>query len=277
LQQGGEVPTEVGFCWNTSPNPTPSNNKIVSTLRTDSSMIDEIFNLKPGTTYYVRAYAINSRGIGYSNELTITTKVLFTPGKGVKDILGNSYKTVVIGTQEWMAENLRTIVFNDGTKITNGTLAEFKAAKTEPYWCYYQDKSTYDATYGKLYNWYVVNNSKNVCPTGWHVPTAEDFLKMQSYLGGVTAGGRLKDVGTTNWVSPNTLATNESGFTAQPAGERSITAGDQKLGIMAGIWINQEYSQGGSAYYRQLNYNDRYVMGLIANKSNGLSVRCVKD
>ncbi|MFN5931928.1 MAG: fibronectin type III domain-containing protein, partial [Sphingobacteriales bacterium] len=64
MQQGGEVPTEVGFCWNTSPNPTPSNNKIVSTLRTDSSMIDEIFNLKPGTTYYVRAYAINSRGIG---------------------------------------------------------------------------------------------------------------------------------------------------------------------------------------------------------------------
>ena len=141
----------------------------------------------------------------------------------IKDIDGNKYKTVTIGTQVWMAENLKTTKFNDGTPIPMVKENDAWANLTTPAFSWYNNDSIDNKrNYGALYNWYTVSTNK-LCPVGWHVPTEAEWATITAYLGEVgLAGGKLKDAGTVHWRTPNTGATNESGFTALPGGYRSF-------------------------------------------------------
>lgn len=191
---------------------------------------------------------------------------------------GNVYKTVTIGTQTWMAENLRTTKYNDGTSIPNVTGdGEWENLSTGAY-CNYNNTTNTDtvATYGRLYNWYAVNTGK-LAPKGWHVPTDAEWTKLTDYLGGVAVtGGKLKETGTTHWNSPNTGAINENGFTALPGGIRFNTGTFLSIGE-GGVWWSAKECSAANAWYRII-YSEGSVVGRSdIGKMVGFSVRCVRD
>ena len=201
--------------------------------------------------------------------------------KDINDIDGNTYKTVTIGTQTWMAENLKASKYNDGTAIPNVTDNTQWQNNTTGAWCYYNNDAVFNAKYGKLYNWYAVspttNGNKNVCPTGWHVPTDDEWSVLTDYLGGESvAGGKMKEVGTTSWYFPNTDATNESGFTGLPGGGRSSDGNYNNIGYSGYWWSSAEYSTS-NAWFRYLFNSNGNAYSFNYDKSIGLSVRCLRD
>jgi len=202
-------------------------------------------------------------------------------GPNISDNDGNTYKTVYIGTQQWMAENLKTAKYNDGTGIPNVTDATQWSNLTTGAWVYYNNDAANNAKYGKLYNWYAVspttNGNKNICPTGWHVPTDTEWTVLTDYLGGVSvAGGKMKEVGTTNWNSPNTGSTNKSLFTGLPGGNRGNDGNYGGIGD-GGYWWNSSENKTGNAWGRYLYYYNGNAYYYDGVKSYGLSVRCLRD
>ena len=202
-------------------------------------------------------------------------------GPNIKDAEGNTYKTVTIGTQTWMAENLKVSKYSDGTTIPNITDNTQWQNNTTGAWAYYNNDAANNAKYGKLYNWYAVskttNGNKNVCPTSWHVPTDAEWTVLTDYLGGENvAGGKLKEVGTTSWNSPNTDATNTSLFSALPGGSRSSNGYYSNIGNSGYWWSSTEYYTF-DAWYRYLYSFDGYAYSGSSNKKLGLSVRCLRD
>jgi uncharacterized protein (TIGR02145 family) len=195
----------------------------------------------------------------------------------VSDIDGNTYKTITIGTQTWMAENLRVGSYKDGTAIPLVTDNTAWGNLTTPGYCWYNnDEAIYKATYGALYNWYTVNTG-TLCPTGWHVPTDDEWTTLTAYLGGEsTAGGKLKETGTAHWISPNTGATNETGFTALPGGYRYSTGTYFNIGIYGTFWSSTGYS-ATDAWFRYMLYSNSIVKRDSDNKDYGFSVRCLRD
>jgi uncharacterized protein (TIGR02145 family) len=195
----------------------------------------------------------------------------------VKDIDGNTYKTVKIGEQIWMAENLYTTKYNDSTDIPLVTDKTSWNNLSTPGYCWYKnDAPTYKNTYGALYNWYTVNTNK-LCPTGWHVPTDAEWISLTDYLGGENvAGGKLKESGTKHWLSPNTGATNEIGFTALPGGRRHDGTFNL-IGYYGYWWSSTEYSIQTIAFYRSVSRNKEGVYYGNWNKKAGFCVRCMKD
>ncbi|MBP7102434.1 MAG: fibrobacter succinogenes major paralogous domain-containing protein [Bacteroidales bacterium] len=194
----------------------------------------------------------------------------------VTDIDGNTYKTVKIGTQTWMAENLKVTKYNDGTAIPNVTDGTAWSKLTTGAYCNYDNDPSKVATYGRLYNWHAVNTGK-LCPTGWHVPTSEEWNELSEYLGGyVVAGGKLKETGTTHWLSPNEGATNESGFTALPGGLRYGWGTFDYIGE-DGFWWSSTETSTINAFSRTLHDYDGDLDIINSNKVAGFSVRCVKD
>ena len=198
----------------------------------------------------------------------------------VSDLEGNSYKTVKIGTQVWMAENLKVSKYNDGTSIPNITDKTQWSNSTTAAWCYYNNDATNNSKYGKLYNWYAVspttNGNKNVCPTGWHVPTDAEWTVLTDYLGGESfAGGKMKEIGTINWNSPNADATNESLFTGLPGGFRN-NDGYGYVGGYGNWWRSAEIN-AVNAWSFVLNSSSSTTGKGINIKRNGLSIRCLKD
>jgi len=198
------------------------------------------------------------------------------------DQQGNVYKTIVIGTQEWMAENLKTTIYRNGDAIANVTNNSQWAGLTTGAWCYYNNNSQYDCPYGKLYNWYAVADPRNVCPTGWHVPTDAEWTTLTSFLGGtysngeLVAGGKMKSTGLQYWFSPNEAATNESGFSGLPGGYRSYSSGGFSSVGNSGLW----WSSTESAYNaraRDLSYDNGTAYRGNYNKRYGFSVRCLRD
>ncbi len=281
---GGNV-TARGVCWSTSQNPTVADSKTTDGSGT-GSYTSNITGLTAGTPYYVRAYSTNGAGTAYGSEKSFTTAeavgvIVFNPDLTygtVSDIDGNSYKTIQIGTQTWMAENLKTTKFNDGTQIPTETNNNAWINLATPAYCWYNnDASTYKAVYGALYNWFAVQTGI-LCPTGWHVPDNNEFIAFVTYLGGLSeAGGKLKETGTSHWLSPNTGATNESGFTALPGGRRYIMNGTfVKMGELGFYWSadEDEVVYGGIGI---LHYNSAEIEGDSYSKPNGMSVRCLKD
>jgi len=193
----------------------------------------------------------------------------------VKDKDGNVYHFVTIGTQTWTVENLKTTHYNDGTAIPNVTDSSTWGNLTTGAYCWYNDSSKYKNTYGALYNWFAVNTGK-LAPAGWHVPTDAEWDTLSAYLGGDTvSGGALKDAGTTYWYSPNTKATNSSGFSALPGGFRSYR-GFYNIGNYGNWWSASEGSRS-SAYGCDLCYSHDDLNDDYDSKSDGLSVRLVKD
>jgi uncharacterized protein (TIGR02145 family) len=200
----------------------------------------------------------------------------------ITDAEGNTYKTVTIGTQTWMAENLKVSKYSDGTTIPNITDNTQWQNNTTGAWSYYNNDAANNAKYGKLYNWYAVspttNGNKNVCPTGWHVPTDAEWTVLTDYLGGESvAGGKMKEVGATSWNSPNTDATNTSLFTGLPGGYRDYDGNYDGIGGLGGWWSSTE-SGTNDAWGRGLDYgNGNANRDDSGSKRYGLSVRCLRD
>jgi uncharacterized protein (TIGR02145 family) len=191
----------------------------------------------------------------------------------VMDIDGNLYPIVQIGNQCWTKENLRTTKYNNGSVIQNVTVDSVWGILT-PTWCNYNNDSANDTIYGKLYNWYAVS-AGNMCPTGWHVPSDAEWTILTDYLGGATvAGGKLKSV--TGWNPPNTAATNESGFSALPAGYRFAYFGFDGVGDYGDFWSSSE-SSAVDAWGLYLNYNHGNTNRGADDKRIGFPVRCLKD
>ena len=230
------------------------------------------------------SFALNIGG----KTCTVTRTVAIAPqnptsgyGSNITDVEGNSYKTVYIGTQQWMGENLKTIKYSDGTTIPNITDNTQWSSNTKGAWAYYNNDVANNAKYGKLYNWYAVspttNGNKNVCPIGWHVPTDAEWTVLTDYLGGVSvAGGKLKEVGTTNWNSPNTDATNTSLFSVLPGGNRNLDGSFNVIGSF-GYWRSSTELNTYNAWARGLGVNIGNASRASNDKRNGLSVRCLRD
>jgi len=196
----------------------------------------------------------------------------------VTDIDGNVYNTVIIGRQVWMKENLKTTKYNDNTAIPYISSDTAWVDLTTDAYCNYDNNPLNSDTYGRVYNWYVVasTNYKNVCPTGWHVPTQVDWGILITYIGGLgTAAGKLKEEGTIHWLKPNKGATNETGFTALPGGIRGSGEFDG-VGLLGLWWMSEESSKTHAWNCIIMNYRKDAMLS-TARKDGGFSVRCIKD
>jgi uncharacterized protein (TIGR02145 family) len=202
-------------------------------------------------------------------------------GLKVTDCSGNIYKTVNIGNQIWMAENLRTTRFNDCTQIN--LVEENWGSSDDPAYCWYNnDPTSFMEVYGALYNWSAVNTGK-LCPIGWHVPTDEEWTTLSSYLGDESlVGGKLKEIGFAHWIDPNVGATNETGFTALPGGFRypGVKSGySEEFGYVGqnGLWWSSTEILPTRSWGRDLVYNSSGLYRYSEIQNDGFSVRCLKD
>ena len=234
-----------------------------------------------GTANFTVAFGGGSCVISVTVEGAAQT--IGIPGPNITDVENNTYNTVYIGTQQWMGENLKVSKYSDGTTIPNITDNTQWASNTTGAWCYFRDDAANNAKYGKLYNWYAVskttNGNKNICPTGWHVPTDAEWTVLTDYLGGASvAGGKLKEVGTTNWDSPNTDATNISLFTGLPGGYRDNSSGIYHDVVSHGYWWGSTEIDASRAWNRILrNGHAEASRDIFSYKGHGFSVRCLRD
>ena len=192
----------------------------------------------------------------------------------------NDLASVKIGTQTWSAKNLDVTTFRNGDPIPEAkTNEEWLKAGNEhkAAWSYYDNDPANGKIYGKLYNWYAVNDPRGLAPEGWHIPTLDEWITLTTYSGGESdAGGKLKETGTTHWNAPNTDATNETGFGALPGGYRNVYGECSDLGGYGGLWSSTEYS-AANAWARTMYHDNTLLYRMYDNKQYGFSVRCVKE
>jgi uncharacterized protein (TIGR02145 family) len=299
LNDGGSSIVLRGVCYSTTSNPN------MGDLRTEDGTGIGTFstilrNLSPSTTYYARSYAKNSRGVVvYGNEVSFSTGTP-TPGircpgtPSVTDIDGNLYNTVQIGNQCWTQSNLTVSKYCNGDNIpnlTDNTLWSQTNTSSTGAWCNYNNDANNGTTYGKLYNWYAVNDSRGLCPTGWHVPTDSEWNIMVKYLdpnadtaavGWQNTNAAIALKSTTGWSSQGAVVTNTSGFSALPGGDR-YPDGSWGAAYYYGLWWSSSEDGPGSAWYRFLHYiyaevnrTNNYHL-LNDPKRHGFSVRCLRD
>lgn len=213
-------------------------------------------------------------GLIISINISHAQNIPFEKAATVSDIDGNTYKTVKIGTQVWMAENLRVTKYRNGEVIPN-VLGEVNDNLVAGAWCYFGNDSLNNVAYGKLYNWYAVNDSRGICPVGWHVPSDYEWTILENYLGGPeVAGVKMKESDTMHWVAPNIKATNESGFTAIPGG---LSKGGSFFNYNNAYWWSATEERACCANLRVLYYYSTPIFGNEYFKSDGIPVRCLKD
>ncbi|MBN2610558.1 MAG: hypothetical protein JXB00_03290, partial [Bacteroidales bacterium] len=276
ISDGGATIISKGVCWSTSPNPDITNN---ITLDGDGvgTFVSNLTGLLPNTTYYIRAYATNNAGVGYGNEVSFTT-VLHEIINGTTDgESGFAYRTVKIGSQIWMAENL-TEAYNPYKPIPLVEDGIAWGSLSTPAYCWYNNDINNKDTYGTLFNNYVLDFGK-VCVPGWHVPSKAEWIILEDYLGGANvAGGKMKESGTTHWSSPNIGATDLYGFSALPAGQRNLQDGSfTGLGGHSYFWssTSTDSLKAWALYLRHDSIN--VAQGGNFDKTSGYSIRCVKD
>ena len=195
----------------------------------------------------------------------------------VTDIDGNIYNTVKIGIQEWTTENLKVEHYRNGDVISHIQNTEEWNQRILGSWCYYENELLYGETYGKLYNYYAVNDPRGLAPEGWHIPNEDEWTKLTDFLGGKNiAGIELKTTSTTLWKSPNLGATNKSKFSALPGGGRFNNGEFTSVGELSGFWSSSE-GHSNLAWLRYLYYSHSVVTTNYVFKTFGLSVRCIKD
>jgi uncharacterized protein (TIGR02145 family) len=189
-----------------------------------------------------------------------------------------NYPVVWICCNPWMTKNLDVSTYRNGDPIPKVTDNAAWAALTTGAYCYYNnDSTTYAATYGKLYNWYAVNDSRGLAPEGWHIPTDFEWTTLSTCLGGdAVAGGPMKEIGTTHWITPNTGATNLSGFTGLPGGFRNDNGTFNGVGY-DGYWWSSTETNADFAWYRDLGYYDGDLGSFNGSERFGFSVRCLRD
>ena len=191
---------------------------------------------------------------------------------------GTATPVLTICCQSWMTKNLDVATYRNGDPIPKVTDNAAWATLTTGAYCYYNnDSATYAATYGKLYNWYAVNDPRGLAPEGWHIPTDFEWTTLENCLGGAAlAGGAMKKTGTRHWASPNTNATNTSGWAGLPGGNRN-TSGSFFNVTNFGFWWSATEDVTSDAWYRYLNYNNGNILRNSSNKRSGFSVRCLRD
>jgi uncharacterized protein (TIGR02145 family) len=280
---GGASIISRGVCWGTSANPTTADN--ITTDGSGTGAFTSLLNeLSADNTYYAKAYAINSAGTAYGDEITFDLGDTQQEPQ-VKDIEGNTYHSVKIGDQLWMAENLKTTKYNDGKSIRMVSDGMIWKNLTTPAYCIYNNKSISDnSKYGALYNWYTVNTGK-LCPAKWHVPTDSEWKLMEMNIlmdryevenigwRGTNQGDALKS--DNGWHLPDN-GTNKTGFSALPGGYINNSGDFVFLEINGNWWSSTEIFEG-NAYYRILYYNESKVGRYDTFKTTGFSVRCIKD
>lgn len=288
---GGAAITARGVCWNTTGNPTVDSDKTTDGTGT-GEFTSNVSALQPNTLYYIRSYATNQAGTSYGEQFIARTY------KGtVTDIEGNSYYTVTIGTQTWMAENLRTSKYRNGDPIATTTPAnlDISSEATPKYQWSYGGTESNAAVYGRLYTWFAATDSRHVCPSGWHVATDGEWLTLENYLitngynyDGSTVDNKLTKAlsSTTLWKLNGTagatgnvdypLYRNRSGFTAKPGGARLNNGTFFDLGSFASWWLSTESGTFGMT--RNI-YHSNTGTNRVGNLKTELaySIRCVMD
>lgn len=277
---GGGTISARGVCWNTTGNPEATDSH-TSDGSGSGHFASTLTGLSAGTTYYLRAYARNSAGTAYGNQVSFITPLT--------DIEGNVYSTVQIGTQVWMAENLKTTKYNDNTSISLVTNNTSWSGLTSGAYCWYGNSILNKPVYGALYNWFAVNTDK-LCPLGWHVPTTTEWTTLFNYL--IHFGYGYS--GTSNigkalaakaywryWSQPGYVgndlgSNNRSGFTALPGGHR-YAFGNFSYIEETGFWWSSIQNNAETAYARDLEYCLQTPSTNFYDKNYGLSVRCLKN
>ncbi len=184
---------------------------------------------------------------------------------------------IAIGTQQWMRENLDVLTYRNGDIIPQVTDPTAWAALTTGAWCYYNNDPANGSLYGKLYNWYAVNDPRGLAPTGWHVPSDAEWTILETALGGSSvAGGEMKEAGTLNWTTPNTGGNNNSGFAGLPGGFRYDGGTFSSVGF-SGYWWSSTGTNATIAWLRNLYYSNGNIFRGTSNKKSGFSVRCLRD
>jgi uncharacterized protein (TIGR02145 family) len=252
--------------------------------------------LNPGTAGQVLKMSSDSDPVPvWGTDATTPTTAFYPCGTTITDIDGNAYNTVLIGDQCWTKENLRVTKYNDGTAIpfdatggSGGSSSTWQNLTTGARAVYANDFLSTPSNltkYGYLYNWYAAKgiitaggtSTKNICPSGWHVPTDEEWTTLTTDLGGENvAGGKMKSIGTAYWNSTNTGATNESGFSALPGGFRLTNGSFNNLRYSATFWRATEVN-ANNAWSSRLDYNSSNVSKNSYEKQYGASIRCLKD
>ncbi len=267
---GGAIVTAKGICWSTNPNPTVA----LATKTNDGTGIgtynSNITGLLPSTTYFFRAYATNAFGTIYGSELTISTAV--------------SQPNIVIGSQVWSTKNLNIPTYRNGDTIPQVTNPTTWANLTTGAWCWYNnDSATYANTYGRLYNWYAVNDSRGLAPQGWHVPTDEEWKKLIKFIDlnadttlccSNNAGIIMKS--TSGWSNSGN-GTNAVGFSGLPSGGRDGSGTFYYAGGLGGFWWSSSSYGSANAWYRDLSCFNNYIYRSNSNKTYGFSVRLLRD
>jgi uncharacterized protein (TIGR02145 family) len=270
ISDGGDEIYSKGILWTTN---IKSNIALWTETNeggNSKSFSSVLTNLTPNTTYYARAFATNSIGTGYGNMIS------FIKRENKKE----EFSYMKIGYQTWMNKNLAIDRFKNGDIIPMAKTAEewqIAAERKQPAWCYYNDDVTNGEIYGKLYNWYAVNDLRGICPEGWHIASDNEWMLLTNYLGGInTAGGKLKATKTNYWQVPNVGATNISSFSALPGGYRDFDGGFYLRGYQGFFWShtknNSEYAWGRTIFNNNAGVNRYYY-----EMSLGASIRCLKD
>ena len=198
-------------------------------------------------------------------------------GRPLYDVDGYTYKTDTIGNQIWMKENLKTAKFRNGDPIPGVESGSSWTALSTGAFCWYNNDMDQEYVYGKLYNWYAVNDARKLCPVGWHIPTESDWNTLITFLNGVNlAGGKMKESGLQYWNDPNIGATNESGFSGLPGGLRDFNGNFVFIGD-SGFWWGTPAGSNGDAYTQSLNTNSTSTINFYEDRRSGASVRCIRD
>jgi uncharacterized protein (TIGR02145 family) len=276
---GGGTITARGVCWSTSPDPTISSSKTSNGTGT-GSYTSSLTGLTSNTNYYVRAYATNSAGTSYGNTILFNTSGVVIPPT-VTDIDGNVYHTVTIGTQTWMVENLKVTHYANGDAINYSPDSNAWYSQTQGAYCWPSNNISNKSPYGALYNGYAAGDARGLCPIGWHIATATDWANLFAFLGGMSTGvgGKLKETGTAHWLTPNTGATNATGFTAVGGGYRTPLGQFVEVGEIE-QWWSTGTTNSGDFYPFVLWDSDDYsatTTFFSSQVTTGFSIRLIKD
>ncbi len=264
----------AGVCWSLSDMPSITDNKIDS-VRKSCTYYFEITHLEPGKTYYNRAYVTTPYTTYYGSIREFKTKGVAE--RVVLDIEENTYNTIVIGTQTWMVQNLKTSKYQNGDNITYVPSNTYWANSNYGAWCNYENTNSNSTKYGRLYNWFAIQDPRKIAPEGWRISTESDWQTLIDYLGGeAICGGKLKDQSISYWLQPNVGATNESGFTARAGGNRTSTGIYQNVATSAMFWALNSFDTDSSFAYTLNNSSTEIIKTVFSNKA-GLSVRCIKE
>jgi Fibrobacter succinogenes major domain (Fib_succ_major). len=285
IYEGSSKLSEHGIYFGLSHNPEIGGTKFQ--IDNGAGLFSDLLSgLNTGTIYYVKAYATNNSGTVFGAEVSFTTGQV-SNYNSIRDIDGNMYYIINIGNQVWMAENLRTTRFNDGTLIPNISDDSWGDLNI-PGYCWYNNNPGFKSTYGALYNWYTVdsisNGLKNVCPSGWHVPDDTEWTMLITFLGGEAgAGTKLKETGDYYWSPSASMGDNSSDFSALAGGQRidfrpaSFNGSSglfYDIGYLSTFWSNTFNTDN---HWLQVRSDVSGAEKHLSKKNSGNSIRCIKN